>query len=266
MRPKARKQPRFAASLPKASKAERGRTVTQDTPIAVRSQISLSDRFENQIRTELASRIGHAASLIERGTVRFEDVNGPKGGVDTICRIKLVMSGRPSLVVEERSEEPESAFALAVPKLARVLERTRGKHQLSTGRHRANRQGRPASPPARLEDAGEIIGRRVGRGKAALARALERPEKERGDAYVDTAQPGVSASDRRAGGGITARRNSRAKHPKATAALEDSRTKPSRKSTRRSANRGKPSQGKERTALARSVTPSARAARLSGRH
>ncbi|MGE0867572.1 MAG: HPF/RaiA family ribosome-associated protein [Kofleriaceae bacterium] len=265
MRSKARK-PRFAASLPRAAKAARGRAATQDTPIAVRSRISLKDAFEDRIRTELASRIGHAATLIERGTVRFEDVNGPKGGVDTICRIKLVISGRPSLVVEERSEEPESAFALAIPKLARALERTREKHQLSTGKRRAQGQPHRAGRPMALEDAGEIIGRRVGRGKAALERALARPEKERRDAYVDTAQPGVSASDRRAGGGITARRNTRAKHPRAAAALEDSRTRPSRKSTRRSANRGKPSQGKERTALARSVTPSARAARLSGRH
>jgi hypothetical protein len=128
------------------------------------------------------------------------------------------------------------------------------------------RRGRaPAAPAAAADDPGEIIGRRVGRGPAARARALARPEKQRRDAYVDTSLPGVSASDRRAGGPMTARRNSRAKPSRATATLEDSRTKPSRKSTRRSANRGKPSQGKERTALSRSLTPSARAARAGAR-
>ncbi len=110
-------------------------------------------------------------------------------------------------------------------------------------------------------DTGEIIGRRTGRGPAALRRALARPEKVRRDAYVDTSQPGVSATDRKAGGDITARRNTKARAPRATAALEDSRTRPSRKSTRRSANRGKPSQGKERTAVARVISPSARARR-----
>lgn len=110
-------------------------------------------------------------------------------------------------------------------------------------------------------DPGEIIGRRTGRGRAAVRRALARPEKARRDAYVDTSRPGVSATDRRAGDNMTARRNTKARAPRATAALEDSRTKPSRKSTRRSANRAKLSQGKERTALARAISPSARAQR-----
>ncbi|HSK04342.1 MAG TPA: hypothetical protein VK932_23975 [Kofleriaceae bacterium] len=110
-------------------------------------------------------------------------------------------------------------------------------------------------------DTGELIGRRTGQGAAALRRAGARPETARRDAYVDTSLPGVSASDRKAGGDMTARRNTRGRAPRATAALEDSRTRPSRKSTRRSANRGKSSQGKERTAVARVVSPSARAGR-----
>lgn len=126
---------------------------------------------------------------------------------------------------------------------------------------KARRGHRPVRPQVAPDDPGEIIGPRVGRGGAALERALARPEKRRRDSVVDTSLPGVSASDRRAGGGISARRNTRAKPRRGTAALEDSRTKPSRKSTRRSVNRGKPSQGKERTAVARSVTPQARHAR-----
>lgn len=114
------------------------------------------------------------------------------------------------------------------------------------------------NPP---DDLGSIIGRTVGHGPDDVADALDRPEKDRRDAYVDTSQPGVSESDRKAGGGHTARRNTRKKPSRATAMLEDSRTRPSRKSTRRSANRGKTSQGKERTAVAQSVTPKARAAR-----
>jgi hypothetical protein len=71
----------------------------------------------------------------------------------------------------------------------------------------------------------------------------------------------VSASDRRAGGHATARRNTLARAPRASAMLEDSRTRPSRKSTRRSANRGKPSQTKERAAAAQMQTSAARFAR-----
>jgi hypothetical protein len=213
--------------------------------------------MDERIERQITSKLSHARSFFVRASVRFEDVNGPRGGVDTMCRIKLMLRGRPSLQIEQLGATPREAFTGAVRRLVTSVDRTRGKHAL-----RGNR--RPAQPTratparARAHDAGSIIGRRVGRGKAARARALARPEKERRDAYVDTAMAGVSASHRRAGGTMTARRNAKANPRRATATLEDSRTKPSRKSTRRSANRAKPSQGKERTALAQAMTPAAR--------
>ncbi len=241
------------------------------TPITIRSHVELPAGLDNMIHKKLDQRLADARTLVERGTVRFDDINGPRGGVDTVCRIKLVLKRRPSIIAEERAGNPRTAFHRALPVAMRALDRTRGKHGL-----RGNPRGaglakaspkRPAKRATRTGRAplGEIIGRRVGRGPEALERALKRPEKRRRDAYVDTAEPGVSASDRRAGGRYTARRNTLASTSRATATLEDSRTKPSRKSTRRSANRGKPSQMKERTALAQSVTPSARAARARAR-
>ncbi len=109
-----------------------------------------------------------------------------------------------------------------------------------------------------------LIGRRVGQGAANLERALERPEKQRRDTPVDTALPGVSATDRKAGGGSTARRNSKRNTARATSALEDSaRDRPSRKSTRKSANRAKPDSNLTRRQLRKIRSPSARAARAS---
>jgi hypothetical protein len=250
----------FARTMDRASKGSRGRAIAEDTPVSIRTDIDLSPRFQDRIRAALGSRIGHAGTLLERATVRFEDVNGPRGGDDTVCRIKLVISGRPSLLVEHRAANPQAAFAEAIHKVQRALEHTRDKHGLSVGARRGSRPSkhREHTAPA---DNGELIGRRVGRGRDALDRALDRREKQRRDAYVDTAAPGVSATDRKAGGNTTARRNTRAKHTRATATLEDSRTRPSRKSTRRSANRAKSSQGKERTAVAASMTPGARASR-----
>ena len=260
------KDTRFAERAAKAGKATRGRTGIATTPIAIRSRVKLAPGFADRVRSQLAAKLGRSAPLIERGTVRFEDVNGPRGGVDTVCRVKLVMSHRPSVQVEEIAKDPPTAFAVAVPAVVRVVDRIRDKHGLRAGSaQRGEEQPREMLASDEIVDSGEIIGRRVGRGADARARALARPEKQRRDAYVDTAQPGVSESDRRAGGPTTARRNSMMKPRRATATLEDSRTKPSRKSTRRSANRGKPSQAKERTAVARSLTPSAKAARANAR-
>jgi hypothetical protein len=231
--------------------------------IAIRTRIELPAGMDEAIRQQLALKLATATTFIERGTVRFDDVNGPKGGVDTICRIKLVLRGRPSVQVEERGTDARAAFARALPTAVRAVQRVRGKHALrGNPRPALPQRGRPRE--AAPNDRGELIGRRVGHGKQALAAALARPEKEHRDAYVDTALPGVSATDRRAGGTSTARRNARARTSRATSMLEDSRTVPSRKSTRRSANRGKPSHGKERTALGRALTPSARGSRRGG--
>jgi hypothetical protein len=69
------------------------------------------------------------------------------------------------------------------------------------------------------------------------------PPRPRRDTPVDTALPGVSATDRRVGGGSTARRNwSQRAAAQGVYVLEESATgTPSRRSTRKSANRSKPS-------------------------
>jgi hypothetical protein len=251
---------RFASGSSKVGKRGAGRPPVERTPVAIRTTERLPKGFEDRIRTQLARRLGHASGLIERVTVRFDDVNGPKGGTDSVCRIKVVMAGRPSTVVEKRAHSHPLAFAAAVGAIGTAVERARGKHGLRTGR-RAGPPGRGSRPTPAMKDEGELIGRRVGRGPRALARALQRPEKANRAHYVDTSAPGASASHRRAGGPFTARRNTLARTTRATAALEDSRTRPSRKSTRRSANRGKPSMTKERATAAKLQTPRARAAR-----
>lgn len=245
------------------------RTVRADlegSPVVIRSRIALTDDVERALRVSLDDRLGHAAALIDRGTVQFESVVGADGQLATVCRIKLILSGRPAVLAEERDADPESAFARAIPIVAQALEKTREEDDLVARRRHRGRglaKGKLATNPRGAigghsagaayrdpgEAAGSVIGRRVGHGPAALDRALARPEKQRRDAYLDTADPAVSASERRAGGGSTARRNTKA-HPrksKQIAALEDSRTKPSRKSTRRSATGTKQGTTQERT-------------------
>jgi hypothetical protein len=91
------------------------------------------------------------------------------------------------------------------------------------------------------------------------------PPRERRDQPVDTSQEGVSATDRKADAGSTAaRNNSRRAANKATVALEDSQNgRPSRKSTRKSANRSKPDSNLKRREMRRTSAPKTRAARAS---
>jgi hypothetical protein len=252
----------FGSSVPRRDKATRGAAPAGATPVTVRSRIELVPAFERTIRPRLSRKLGAHALEIERVTIRFTDVNGPRGGVGTDCELKVVLRSAPSVIVSKRAAAPAIAFARAMASAARSL------------RSRLDRRGGSASRGSRAELRApdkavgslappwtSLIGRDVGRSAANLGQALDRPEKRRRDALVDTALPGVSATARKAGGEHSARRNTRRPRSGMTAALEDSRGKPSRKSTRRSSNRAKTSQGKERTAVARTLSPSARAAR-----
>ena len=83
--------------LPKASKRERGRT--EPVPAHIRAlgvELDPDDRI--YIRRKLGLKLGKFAASIERVSVRVQDVNGPRGGVDHACRVKVVLSEAPSVV------------------------------------------------------------------------------------------------------------------------------------------------------------------------
>jgi hypothetical protein len=90
-----------------------------------------------------------------------------------------------------------------------------------------------------------------------------RPPRPRRDQPVDTSLPGVSATDRKAGGGSTAGRNASARAGrKGGARLEDSATgKPSRTSTRKSAGRSKRTTNLQQRAQRATSAPSRQATR-----
>jgi hypothetical protein len=60
-------------------------------------------------------------------------VNGPRGGVDTICRIKAVMTGADSLLVQQRAKSPEQAVGRAIPRLVRAVRRDVDKRPRRSG-------------------------------------------------------------------------------------------------------------------------------------
>ncbi len=229
---------------------------------------------KEHVRRTLGTKLGKFAPRIQRLTVRFTDINGPRGGVDTDCDVKVVLSGQPSVVYQARGREPREAIDRAVPGVVRAVRKALDRvpdpavpRAPAGGARRRARRG--AAAPARLvhpSPEGSFIGRRVGRSPQNLERALERPEKTQRTFPVDTAEPGRSATDRRAGGGSTARRNTKKAAPRAVAALEDSaQDRPSRKSTRKSVNRAKQGSKLRRRKVREVRSPSARAAKAAAR-
>jgi ribosome-associated translation inhibitor RaiA len=217
----------FAAVVPRPRRRVAGRTWAPGTPLALRtSGLSVDPELREHLNRRLGWRLGKFAPRIERLTVRFEDVNGPRGGRDVTCRIKVVIAGLPSVVVSELARDAREAFDRADDRIERAVRRAIGR-----GRARG-RIGRAGGRAGAWEDSSASAERRAsGTGRAAAPAAV---------------------------------RNRQGRPRKATFALEGSaRSRPSRKSTRGSANRAKHGNKLARRQQRRVASPTARRTRAS---
>ena len=116
----------------------------------------MTPAIEKRTRTLLGRRLARFGTLIERVDVRFKDVNGPRGGADTVARIHLSVQGRPAVFVEERALDAERALARAAVTVTRAMDRSVGKRGLRTpaptrrpSTRTASRPSKPAARPSR---------------------------------------------------------------------------------------------------------------------
>ena len=101
--------------VPRPMKRASGRTETAQTPAHVRViGVELEDDDHAVIRRKLGMKLGKFATSIERVTVRVTDTNGPRGGIDQVCNVKVVLSGLPSVVVERRHAALHAAIDVAL--------------------------------------------------------------------------------------------------------------------------------------------------------
>ncbi|MEO6708535.1 MAG: HPF/RaiA family ribosome-associated protein [Planctomycetota bacterium] len=199
-----------------------------ETPLTILSHgLELDEDLDAYVRSRIGSKLGKFETHMERISVRFSDLNGPKGGVDTECRVQVSLHSVPVVVVSARGTEPRRAFDSVANLVARTVQRSLERAGFSEGRA-AKRAGK------KTKDAAKATGSPVANGSEPEARATERH---------------------------TGERNKRKKTSKAAVMLEDSANgKPSRKSTRKGANRLRSGQSLERQARDRVGEPQSRAA------
>lgn len=102
---------------------------------------TLSKDTRTEIRNKLNRKLGKFAKAIERVSVRVKDINGPRGGIDQVCRIKVVLSNLSSVVFEAQDASLDVAIGSALTGIERAarrsLQRRRMKPRKGAARSRA---------------------------------------------------------------------------------------------------------------------------------
>ena len=86
--------------------------------------VGLSEDQRAFIRQKLSRKLEKFAGSIERVSVRVKDVNGPRGGIDKVCRIKVVLSNLPSVVFEAQDVTLDVAVGGALTGTERAVRRS----------------------------------------------------------------------------------------------------------------------------------------------
>lgn len=115
----------LAEEIPRASKPALGRTEAPLVPANIRALgVNVDDDTRTYIRRKLGMKLGKFAMSIERVSVRVRDVNGPRGGVDHECRVKVVLSGLPSVVADVQNASMQAAIDGAIAAAAHGVQRS----------------------------------------------------------------------------------------------------------------------------------------------
>jgi ribosome-associated translation inhibitor RaiA len=90
------------------------------------------------VRGKLARRLRKFAESIDRVSLRCEDANGPRGGVDRVCRVKVVLRGLPTVVFEQRDVSLNAAVDLALDGVERAVRRALQRRRMKPLKHRSS--------------------------------------------------------------------------------------------------------------------------------
>ena len=76
-------------------------------------QVELSSRARLAIKSRVESLLGNLQQYVERVSVSFDDVNGPRGGADKQCLIKVNLIGMQPVVSRTQEDNAQTAFSTA---------------------------------------------------------------------------------------------------------------------------------------------------------
>lgn len=85
--------------------------------------VELSTELKEFIRRRIQFSLGRFAGRIKSLSIRLADVNGPRGGVDKCCNIRVDAGLRQQVIVRECQATIHAAVAFATERAERAVRR-----------------------------------------------------------------------------------------------------------------------------------------------
>ncbi|MCC7463897.1 MAG: HPF/RaiA family ribosome-associated protein [Gammaproteobacteria bacterium] len=121
-------------------KPDSARRAPLGTPLAtipafIRATDSVvDDADKDYLRRKLGRRLGKFSHSVQRVSVRLDDVNGPRGGDDQRCRIKVTLVGLPDVLIESSNASIQGAMDEALARVEHAVKQSLKRRQ-TRGRH-----------------------------------------------------------------------------------------------------------------------------------
>ncbi|HZT28462.1 MAG TPA: HPF/RaiA family ribosome-associated protein [Bryobacteraceae bacterium] len=85
--------------------------------------VEYSGELREYVHRRAHFSLGRFAAKIQSVAVRLSDENGPRGGVDKSCDIRIHFGLRPAVIVRERQASMQAAVAFAMDRAERAVRR-----------------------------------------------------------------------------------------------------------------------------------------------
>ena len=88
------------------------------------SRIAVSESTQNYTQRRLAFALGRFDDVVQGVIVSLQDINGPRGGIDKLCRIRVKLLGQKAPVIAEVLDTDISpAIDMAADRIGRAVAR-----------------------------------------------------------------------------------------------------------------------------------------------
>lgn len=84
------------------------------------AKVELTPAHRDLVRRRTSFALSRLRPRVERVDVRFEDVNGTRGGVDKQCRVMVTLTHGPATVVEDRDADLATLIDRALARAGRA--------------------------------------------------------------------------------------------------------------------------------------------------